>query len=322
MTLEEGINVYVQRRRTTGISFAKGDSIFRAFGRMVGNISLSRINADHISKFLNRPNTSTRTFRRDHSLLSQFVDYWTAHGAMDCLHMPPNRPPQRSHFLPYIYTREEIRRLLNSAHLTRTPRDQVHHNTLRAAVLTLYATGATVGEVARLATNDVDLDNRAIKFSGSLRKAARTVPMGTDFARAIRQYLKWQARRTAQSEYLFNRTNGSRIGQRAFDEYFGRLRQNAGIAGYYGSSRRPCLQDLRATFAVHQITSWIKRKRDLNVMLPALAAYMGYVGLESTERYLQLTPERFRHALNKLSPQKLHTRWREDSALLDFLSDL
>jgi len=77
-----------------------------------------------------------------------------------------------------------------------------------------------------------------------------------------------------------------------------------------------------ATFAVHQITSWIKRKRDLNVMLPALAAYMGYVGHESTERYFQLTPERFRNALNKLSPQKLHTRWQDDSAFLEFLSSL
>jgi hypothetical protein len=58
------------------------------------------------------------------------------------------------------------------------------------------------------------------------------------------------------------------------------------------------------------------------MMLPALAAYMGYVGLESTERYLQLTPERFRNALNKLSPQTLRARWQNDSVLLEFLSTL
>jgi len=61
---------------------------------------------------------------------------------------------------------------------------------------------------------------------------------------------------------------------------------------------------------------------DLNLMLPALGAYMGNVGLESTERYLQLTPQRFQNALNKLSPQKSHTRWRDDSALLEFLIKL
>lgn len=322
MTLEEGITLYVQRRRATGISFAQGECTYRTFLRTVGNISLNQINADLILQFLNRSNISTRTFRRNHSLISQFVDYWIAHGAMDGLHMPLNRPPQRSHFLPYIYTREEVRKLLKSAHLLATPRDKVHPKTLRAAVLTLYATGATVGEVEGLVTNGVDLDSRTMKFPGSLRKAARSIPIGTDFARAVQQYIKWRARRKAQSEYLFNKTDGSRVGQPAFENHFRRLCRKAGIAGYYGSSRRPSLQDLRATFAVHQITSWIKRKRDLNVMLPALAAYMGYVGLESTERYLQLTPERFRKALNKLSPKKLHTRWREDSALLEFLSNL
>jgi hypothetical protein len=79
---------------------------------------------------------------------------------------------------------------------------------------------------------------------------------------------------------------------------------------------------LRPTFAVHQITSWIRRKEDLNQMLPALAAYMGNAGLESTERYLQLAPERFRGALYKLSPQKSHMRRRDDPALLEFLTYL
>jgi hypothetical protein len=84
----------------------------------------------------------------------------------------------------------------------------------------------------------------------------------------------------------------------------------------------PLLRDLRPTFAIHQITSWIRRKEDLNQMLPALAVYMGNAGLESTETYLQLAPERFRGALNKLSPQKSHTRWRDDPALLEFLANL
>lgn len=57
-------------------------------------------------------------------------------------------------------------------------------------------------------------------------------------------------------------------------------------------------------------------------MLPALGAYMGNVGLESTERYLQLTPQRFQNALNKLSPLKMRARWRDDSALLEFLANL
>jgi integrase/recombinase XerD len=57
-------------------------------------------------------------------------------------------------------------------------------------------------------------------------------------------------------------------------------------------------------------------------MLPALAAYMGQMGLGATERYLFMTPERFRKALNKLSPAHSRHKWRNDPALMKFLASL
>lgn len=82
------------------------------------------------------------------------------------------------------------------------------------------------------------------------------------------------------------------------------------------------LQDFRCTFVVHRITSWIRNEADLNRMLPALAAYMGQVGLGSTERYLQMTPERFRKNVNKLSPGRGNGHWRDNKALMEFLASL
>lgn len=322
MTLEEGIKLYVQRKQATSMSFARGYKTYRAFLRTVGNLSLSQVNVYHVSQFLNRPQTSAVAFRRKHSLLRHFFDYWAAHGAIAELSMPANRPAQRSNFLPYIYTREEIRKLLKLAPLSKMPNDKIHYKTLRVTLLTLYATGATVGEVTRLVNEDVDLWNGFIKFSGSLLKAGRCIPIGRDLVRVARQYVEFKKRMGSQGESFFSRDDGSGISSRALSAYFERLRRKAEIVGHRESSQKPCLRDLRATFAVHQITSWIKRMEDLNLMLPALGAYMGNVGLESTERYLQLTPQRFQNALNKLSPQKSHTRWRDDSALLEFLIKL
>ena len=82
------------------------------------------------------------------------------------------------------------------------------------------------------------------------------------------------------------------------------------------------MNDFRASFAVHRIASWIKSGDDLNRMLPALAAYMGLVGLTATERYIALTPERFRKELNKLSPERINWHWREDAQLMKFLAAL
>ena len=57
-------------------------------------------------------------------------------------------------------------------------------------------------------------------------------------------------------------------------------------------------------------------------MLPALAAYMGHSGLWATERYLLMSPERFRKPLNKLSPAHSHNKWRNDPRLMKFLASL
>jgi site-specific recombinase XerD len=322
MTLEEGISAYVQRKRAIGMSYAKGLTTYRAFLSTVVNLEICQITAHHVSEFLDRPQTSVATFRRRHSLLRRFFEFWAAHGAITELPMPSNRPAQRSCFLPYIYTREELRTFLRLTLVLATPNDKIHRKTIRAALLTLYATGATVSEVAKLDKEDVDLRNGLIKFSGSQLKASRCIPIGKDLVRVAQQYIAWQKRTGTQSGCIFSRIDGTRITSRGLRAYFERLRRTAGIDGYRQSSQRPCVRDFRATFAVHRITSWIRRREDLNRMLPALAAYMGNAGLESTERYLRLTPERFQNALNKLSPQDSHTRWRDDSGLLEFLSNL
>lgn len=93
--------------------------------------------------------------------------------------------------------------------------------------------------------------------------------------------------------------------------------------GFKASTQKPCVPDLRATFAVHRITSWIRKKEDLGTMLPALATYMGNVpGLQSTERYVKLTPARFEGALNKLSPPFSDGKWQPDTKLLEVLAAL
>jgi hypothetical protein len=108
----------------------------------------------------------------------------------------------------------------------------------------------------------------------------------------------------------------------AASKHFEKMREIAGIRRYDGASFQPRLIDLKFTFAVHRITSWIRNGADLNCMLPALAAYMGQTGLGSTERYLALTPARFQKHLDKLSPGRRKFHWRNDKNLMTFLSSL
>jgi integrase/recombinase XerD len=130
------------------------------------------------------------------------------------------------------------------------------------------------------------------------------------------------SRKKNQGKNFFANKDGTAIKARILGASFERLRKVSGIARHDGACYQPRLHDLRHTFAVHRLTAWFKQGADLNRMLPALSAYLGQVGLGSAERYLSMTPERFRKQLVKLSPQRRKRRWRDNPALMKFLAEL
>jgi hypothetical protein len=50
-----------------------------------------------------------------------------------------------------------------------------------------------------------------------------------------------------------------------------------------------------------RLTSWYDEGENVLVLLPALAAYMGHVGMNGMERYLSLTPAHYRRQVTELS---------------------
>src|SRR5262249_43345382 len=55
----------------------------------------------------------------------------------------------------------------------------------------------------------------------------------------------------------------------------------------------------RHTFAVHRVTEWYRQGADVQKLLPALSTYLGHISLESTQRYLTITPELLQRANNR-----------------------
>lgn len=75
----------------------------------------------------------------------------------------------------------------------------------------------------------------------------------------------------------------------------------AGIGCPIGESRPPCLHDLRHTAAVHRVLGWYRAGKDVQRLLPHLATYLGHVGIKSTQRYLQMTPELLQEASRRFA---------------------
>jgi integrase/recombinase XerD len=241
---------------------------------------------------------------------------------MPRLILPPPRPRVSQIFTPHIYTRAEIRSLLKA--ISECQRHGLHivdPDTFRCVILTLYATGALLGEVLNLKLSDINFQTRRVTFQGNRITQSRTIPICDDLKK---EWQDFRLRHKGESEscLFFHTKTGQPIVQCTLQYDFRQLRRIAGVVQHDGTAFQPRMRDLRSTFAVHRISSWIKQGADLNRLLPALAAYLGNASLESTEQYLSLTPERFRKELNKLSPPRGRKHWRDDPTLMNFLASL
>ena len=235
--------------------------------------------------------------------------------------MPAKKPKVHPTFVPYIFSRYQLRALLKATRRCQHNNHSIEYQTMRTLILLLYSTGALTKEIMCLRAGDVNLVESSITIRGPGARY-RQIPIGESLAEVLRKYVVWRAKRKLLSSSFLVTKNDQPIRKRAAMKYFEKIRKTAGIVRLDGASFQPRLTDLKCTFAVHRITSWIKNGADLNRMLPALAAYMGQTGLGSTERYLALTPARFQKQLDKLSPERRKYHWKNDRILMKFLSSL
>jgi integrase/recombinase XerD len=324
MNLAEGIQLYANAKRSAGALYPDGIRPLASLSRYAGDVPLNAITSRQIALFLEGPRTSEVTWHQKYNALKNFFLFWCARNEIRTLPLPPHRIGPVSTFVPYIYSRAEIRKLLMSIKFGQKRNScKIDTRTLRALLLFLYGTGALVSEALRLQLDEVDFKKRVLTIRSNRFDRRRVIPICPDLLRVLwGYYLRNHRKEGMKTRQFFVNKKGEAITEQIAQKTFQRLRGIAGIVREDGARYQPRLHDLRHTFAVHRVTAWIRHGADLNRMLPALSAYIGQVGLHSTNRYLTLTPERFRSQLDKLSPRRGKKRWRDNPGLMKFLAEL
>src|SRR5207247_1119449 len=104
----------------------------------------------------------TNTWFKKYKTLQGFFYFAISRGHLNEAPLPATLPQRPPPFVPYIYTRDELRRLLDATPLSRGGATLVEPHTLRAILLLLYGAGLRVGEALALSVADVDLANAAL----------------------------------------------------------------------------------------------------------------------------------------------------------------
>jgi integrase/recombinase XerD len=295
------VEIYVGRKQACGYSYVSIARLLRRFVRFIRNIHISLVTDYHLNAFLSCGRASNNTWRHHASCLFGFFRYWFARRQIRQIPTPKQKPAEARTFFPYIYSREEIRRLVNVAAVSQqASRCTFGPKTLKTILLFLYGTAMKIDDALALSYSDVDFRNASIQVHSTSVHQKRVIPLGGDVMRLVRRYLKSdERRRFGPGGSLFLTAKGRAVQHSDLGAAFRRLRKIAGIKRVR-SLYQPRIQDLRHTFAVHSIEQWTRDGHALHKMLPMLATYMGNVDMQGLERYLELSSCSYQAQLDRL----------------------
>jgi integrase/recombinase XerD len=210
----------------------------------------------------------------------------------------PKIVPKPPHFVPHIFSHEELQRLLDATACCESPRSKLQPYTCRMLILLLYGAGLRISEALSLKLANVDLTTGILTIRESKFYKTRLVPMSPALTGALGDYVARRAKEhPAQPDAaLFLTRTETPLARHTAENVFSRLRVRAGVLRHDGGRYQPRLHDLRHAFAVHRLVSWYRQGADVQRLLPQLATYLGHVHIAATQRYLTLTPDLLREA--------------------------
>ena len=305
MNTSDVIKDYLTARRAQGVQIRSGARTLRQFARETGDLPIHEVTSQAVSTFLQGRGKLSATWTARFSLLAGLYRFAMARGYATKSPLPELRPKLPPPQTPYVYTTDELRRLLDAtATVAHSPCSRLQSMTYRTLLLVLYGAGLRISEAIGLTVAHVDLTERVLSVRNTKFYKTRVVPIGPQLAGALTTYLERRSTlampQAQDSAFLCSRT-GHRLAYQSVISMFQLLRLEAGISCPPSEPRPPRLHDLRHTAAVHRVLAWYRSGQDVQQLLPRLATYLGHADIDSTQRYLQMTPDLMQEASKRFA---------------------
>ena len=206
---------------------------------------------------------------------------------------------------PYLYSEDEIRRLLEAALSMRT-HFELQRYTYHCLFGVLAVTGLRVGEAIRLQPQDVDLSAGNLTVRGTKFGKSRLVPLAPSTLAVLRDYAKRRDQFLAgrPAPYFLVSSQGKRLQKQCIGKIFRALSRQIGIRKA-GVRSGPRLHDFRHRFAVETLLRWYRNGEQATRRMPVLSTYLGHGNVTDTYWYLSSTPE-----LIVAASKLIETRWK------------
>lgn len=294
MRLHDAVESYIKYKHSLGMRFRSQAAVLRAYSRAMGNVTVAEVKPDSVLAFIAGDGPVTARWIEYHRVLRGFYRYAIGRSLVTVAPLPTDIPRPPPQFTPYIYTVDELKRLIVATDILRTPLSPLLALTMHTLLLLLYGTGMRIGEALSLTLQDVDLENCVLTVRDAKFFKARLIPIGPRLTTVLSDYLSRRCQLPLPagdgSTFLATRT-GIRMDYKRVNKLFCRLRRSAEIRRECTARYQPRIHDLRHSAAVHRVIAWYRAGADVQQLLPKLATYLGHVDIDCTQRYLSMTSE-------------------------------
>ena len=201
---------------------------------------------------------------------------------------------------PYIYSNDEVIRLLRAAQQLQSPLG--FRAVTYSSVLGLLAvSGMRISELIGLNHKDVDLIHGIITVHQSRFGKSRLVPIHPSTQKALQKYESLRGRifPKPQTERFFISEQGTRLTYWTVRNTFVKLSRQIGLRGPHDSDG-PRLHDFRHSFATKTLLNWYRKGMNVDQHMPELSAYLGHARVSDTYWYLSAVPELMQQAAMRL----------------------
>jgi integrase/recombinase XerD len=206
---------------------------------------------------------------------------------------------------PYLYSRHEIRRLLEAALKIESPYELQPH-TYHCLFGLLAVSGLRVGEAINLQPQDVDWSEGVLTIQGAKFGKTRLVPLHPTTLAVLSNYAKLRDKTFSGHPLptFFVTSRGTKLEKTNLSRIFRELSRQIGIRKP-GVRHGPRLHDMRHDFAIKTLLRWYQTGEDVNRRMPVLSTYLGHVNVSGTYWYLGSTP-----ALITAATKRIEARWK------------
>jgi integrase len=304
-TLREAVREYLTLRRSLGFKLHETGKLLPAFVKFLKQHRSSFITTRLALAWAQQPSTvQPAEWAHRLSVVRTFARHRSATDPRTQIPPPGLLPFQPKRARPYLYSEEEICRLLHASLKMpyRFERGKLRPWVYYCLFGLLYVSGLRLGEARNLELQDVDLQAGVLTIRGAKFGKTRLVPLHASTCAVLADYLARRQRRWAGrgvSSYLFVSNWGNRLDSGEIHRTFYALSRQIGLRGPF-DSHGPRLHDMRHRFATNTLVQWYRSGQDPERRLPLLSAYLGHVHVSDTFWYLSACPELMREAMSRL----------------------